>query len=71
MGRGDYYWDNINYMKKTNYSFWIGLRKAVINLVVVAGPVLLTLMPEVWANLTLSGAVLLIINYLKVSYSRD
>jgi len=52
-----------------NYSFLIGLRKTAINLLIVATPLLIGLLPEAWANLTLSGTILLIVNFLKVKYS--
>jgi hypothetical protein len=51
------------------YSFRTGLRKSALNLVIVAAPLLIQLLPTEWANLTLSGAILLAVNYLKVKSS--
>lgn len=51
------------------YSFWIGVKKAIINIVIVGAPLAVTLLPEMWQNITLSGVVLLIVNFLKVRYS--
>lgn len=61
----------INTLKMTNYSFWLGLRKSLINLAIVGLPLVVSVLPEVWQNLTLSGAVLLLVNYIKVTYTRD
>lgn len=49
---------------ENNYSFLIGLKKALYGLVVVGGPMLINAFPE-WANLTISGAILMIVNYAK------
>lgn len=53
-------------MNKT-YSFSKALSKLVQFLVVVS-PMIISLMPQDWQNLTLSGALLLLVNYLKVKY---
>lgn len=55
-------------METKKYSFWIGLRKMAVNLLVVAGPMLVGVLPQEWMNMTLSGAILLVINYAKVKY---
>ena len=52
------------------YSFLIGLRKMAINLTIVALPLLVGLLPTDLANLTLSGALLLLVNWLKVTYGK-
>lgn len=55
--------------KKTNYSFQKGLKKAVVNMVLIGLPILVQVLPAEWANLTLGGALVLIVNYLKVRYT--
>lgn len=54
-------------MKK--YSFWKGLYKTLINVAIVAVPMAVNLLPAEWANLTLSGALLMLVNYFKVKVS--
>ena len=49
------------------YSFWKGLKKVVISLVIVGVPLVIQALPSEWANLTLSGALLLLLNWLKTS----
>lgn len=53
-----------------NYSFFKGLQKAIISIVIVGAPLVVQIMPTEWANLTLSGLILLLVNYLKVQYSK-
>ena len=48
------------------YSFWKGLKKALFSILIVGLPLLVEILPTEWANLTLSGALLLIVNYIKV-----
>lgn len=38
----------------------------IVNLLIVGGPILVGLLPEEWMNMTLSGAILLVVNYAKV-----
>jgi len=52
-------------MKK--YSFSKGLEK-VLEFVVIASPMIIGMLPEQWANLTLAMALKLLVNYLKVKY---
>lgn len=52
------------------YSFWIGLRKSIINTVIVGAPLVAGLLPTEWGNLTLSGLILLMINWLKVTHGK-
>jgi len=52
---------------KTNYNFWKGLKKVIISLVIVGVPLVIQVLPNEYANLTLSGALLLILNWLKTS----
>ncbi len=47
------------------YSLLIGLEKTFFRLVTIAGPVALTLLPELWMNITLAGAVTFLINFAK------
>lgn len=53
---------------KTKYSFWIGLRKTGVNILIVAAPLLIQILPTDISNLTLSGLILLGVNYLKVRF---
>lgn len=52
------------------YSFKKGLGKAVLNLVIFIGPVLVAGIPEDWSQMTVSGIVsgiiLMVVNYAKV-----
>lgn len=49
------------------YSFTKGLGKGLIGVVVFALPLILADNPT-WANLTLGGGLLMVVNYLKVKY---
>jgi hypothetical protein len=48
------------------YSFTKGLSKVVINGAIFVLPLAIQLLPAEWANITLSGVLYLIYNYLKV-----
>ncbi len=49
----------------TNYSFITGLEKSVFRTIVIAGPLLIELLPSTWMNITLGGLLTLAINYAK------
>lgn len=51
-------------MKK--YSFKKGLLKAFFSIIIVGVPILIQVLPQEWMNLTLSGVLLMLVNYLKV-----
>lgn len=51
------------------YSFTKGLSKTLINVAIIGIPLVIGVLPTEWANLTLSGALLLLVNFLKVKYS--
>jgi hypothetical protein len=53
-------------MNKT-YSFTKGLIK-LVQFIVIASPLLIGLLPNEIANLTVSGVLLLAVNFLKVKY---
>ena len=55
-------------MANGGYSFWKGLWKSALPTIIVGLPLLVQLLPVAWQNLTLSGVVLLILNWLKVRY---
>lgn len=40
-----------------------------MNVAIVGIPLLVQVLPEAWANLTLSGLALLLVNYIKVTYT--
>lgn len=48
------------------YSFLKGLKKSVISLAIVGLPLIVEVLPTEFGNLTLSGLLLLLVNYLKV-----
>lgn len=48
------------------YSFWIGFKKAIIPVLIVGLPLISQLLPTEIGNLTVSGILLMLINYLKV-----
>lgn len=54
---------------ETKYSFLIGLRKAVVNTALITAPMLINLVPQDWLNLTLGGALYMVLNYLKVKWA--
>lgn len=53
-----------------NYSFLKGLLKAVTNALIFIVPLAVTVLPQEWMNVTLSGALYMLVNYLKVSQSK-
>lgn len=57
--------------KKTNYSFQKGLKKAVVNMILIGLPMLVQVLPVEWANITLGGALVLIVNYIKVRFAKN
>ena len=63
----------INFNKMANekvYSFWKGVKKSVVSVVLVGLPVVLTILPAEWQNLTIGGVLVLLVNWLKVKYSK-
>jgi hypothetical protein len=50
------------------YSVWKGLWKSFLPVLIVGLPLVVNALPEVWQNLTLSGAVLLVVNWMKVKH---
>jgi len=51
------------------YNFTQGLAKAGISMVLIGISMLLNLLPQEWMNLTVGGALVLVLNYFKVKYS--
>lgn len=49
------------------YSFWKGLSKGIISVIVFAAPLVLLDNPA-WANLTIGGLLTMVVNWLKVRY---
>ena len=47
------------------YSYLKGLEKTVLRVIIIAGPILFTLLPEDWMNLTLGAAITFAINFAK------
>lgn len=47
------------------YSMIIGLEKTFFRSVIIAGPILIGLLPEQWMNLTLGAAITFLINFAK------
>ena len=52
------------------YNFKKGLVKAVVGVLLVAGPIVLQAMPQAWMDITVGGALLLGWNFVKVKYLR-
>lgn len=50
----------------SKYSLSKGFTKTVINVLIVSLPLIIDILPTDIANITLSGAILMLINYLKV-----
>ena len=55
---------------ETKYSFTKGLTKTLINGVIFLAPMLIGLLPSEVGNLTISALLYLLVNWLKVSYSK-
>jgi hypothetical protein len=51
-------------MKK--YSFKKGLLKALFSIIIVGVPVIVQILPSYVANLTVSGILIMLVNYIKV-----
>jgi hypothetical protein len=52
------------------YSFWKGLKKSVVSVILVGAPLVFTLLPAEWMNLTLGGVAVILLNYLKVKFAK-
>jgi hypothetical protein len=51
--------------KQQTYSFLTGLEKSIMRVIVIAGPMLLMILPEVWMNVTLGAVITFVINFAK------
>jgi len=51
------------------YSFWGGLFKAVVKGSAFALPLILTVVPEAWLNMTIGTASYLALDYLQKKYT--
>jgi hypothetical protein len=51
--------------KKQEYSFLLGLEKTITRVIIIAGPILVGLLPEAWMNVTLGAAIIFAINWAK------
>ena len=51
------------------YSFLYGLKKNIIVLAIAVIPIIIEILPADWLNITLSGALLMFWNWLKVAKS--
>ena len=51
------------------YSFKKGLGKMLINVIIIGLPLLVQILPQEWMNVTLGGALYMLLNYVKVKYS--
>lgn len=52
----------------TEYKLSKGLVKSVVSMLLVGLPIVLQIMPSEYANLTIGGALVLLVNYLKVKF---
>ena len=59
--------DNKN-NKMIKYSFGKGLWKTVVSLFLVLAPIILQVAPNQYLDITIGGALLLIVNWAKVKY---
>ena len=48
----------------------IGLEKTLIRTIIIAGPLMLTILPEAWMNMTLGAVVTFLVNLAK-NYDLD
>lgn len=55
--------------KKTNYSIVRGVTKALVNMAIVAVPMIIQVLPQEWMNMSLSAIILIVVNYIKVKYA--
>ena len=53
-----------------SYSFWTGLKKGLVNVVLIGAPLVFTLLPQEWMNLTVGGLAVMLLNFLKVKFSK-
>ena len=56
------------YIFNMQYNIWKGVKKTLISLVIVGLPLIVGALPADWQNLTLSGVVILLLNYIKVKH---
>lgn len=54
-----------NVLPASGYSFTVGIEKTLLRVALVAGPILLAILPETWQNVTLGGALVFLINLAK------
>ena len=52
------------------YSFWKGVGKAVVSVILVGLPLVFQVVPQEWLNLTIGGALVMILNWIKVRYAK-
>lgn len=52
------------------YSFYKGVRKALVSIVLVGLPVAIQLLPTDIANMTLGGLLIILVNFLKVKLTK-
>ena len=52
------------------YSFLKGVKKSLVAVVLVGLPVLVSVLPAQWMDYTIGGVLVLIVNFLKVRYSK-
>jgi hypothetical protein len=46
------------------YSFWKGVKKGLISMIIFAIPVLINMFPD-FMNLTIGGVLVVVVNYIK------
>lgn len=47
------------------YSFLMGLEKTLFRTIIIAGPLLVSLLPQDWMNVTLGAVITFVINFAK------
>jgi hypothetical protein len=56
-------------METKTYSFGIGVKKALVAIVLFGLPLLVEILPEQWMNLTIGALLTLAVNYIKFNYN--
>lgn len=53
---------------KKKYSFWKGVYKAIISMIIIGLPIIFNILPSDILNMTLGGVLAVILNWAKIRY---
>ncbi len=56
-------------MQTQKYNFWVSFTKMLIKVGALATPLVLALLPNEWVNLTLGGALYMLLDFLQKKYT--